>query len=178
MKKEIYSFLLFALLALLLHSFIACKEGDGAGRVTTANNEVIKLADGEKSTKVNKMGKFSFDAYQHYFNNIPGYQCPLNKFFQSTACRFFYGIPVNGNVPAMFSALTQSLGSKKIVFNISADSNEAKIVSRDSANFVLVEIIKTPRRNLLLGGAVSNDSSLIMGYYLSSNLKNRVLNEK
>ncbi len=178
MKKDMHNFLLFVLLALLPCTFLGCKAGDSADRVTTANNEVVKLADGEKSTDVNKMDKFSFDAYQHYFNSLPGYQCPLNKFFHSNACRFFYGIPVNGDVPAIFAAFIESLGPKKVVFSISSDSNEAKIVTRDSTNFVLVEIVKTPRKNMLLGGAISNDSSLIMGYYLSSNLKNRVLDEK
>ena len=152
-------------------------KGDDQGALTI-NNEVIKLAAGEKSTAINKLDKFTFQEYQRNFNSVNSLQCPLNKVFHSNACRFYYGIPLNSSVPSLYNAYLNYWGNKKITSAILADSSEGKIVAKDSANYILAEFMMTPGKNILLGGAVSSDSSLIMSYYEQSNLKTRISNEK
>jgi hypothetical protein len=155
----------------------SCQSGDTEDRLVTANGEIIKLEQGEKSTKVNKMDKFTFEAYQRYFNSITTYQCPLNKAFHSSKIRFYYGLPINVKIPVLYNSYLERWGSSKVVSCIQPDSSHAEILVKDSLNFILFELLLTSKNNFLLGGAVSTDSETIMSLYKEGNLKARILND-
>lgn len=176
-RKKQWMYVVVSAISLLV--FGACQTNeDSKDRLITANNEVIKLADGEKAVASAHAGNAATGKYKKYFNSSAQYQAPLNKVFFGHACTFYYGIPLSDDAGALYTTILEAWKAKTIATAISADSSDGKLFIKDSLTYVLVEVIRTPRNNILLAGAVGNDSALLMSYYQNSNLRTRISDDK
>ncbi len=156
----------------------SCQSGEKSKTITIAGNETIQLEADEKPMDLVKLDKVTMKKYEYYFNSLPGIQVPLNKVFFSRHSTFYYGVPIDGDVLRLYDVFLKKYGTTKIISAIQADTSDAKLLAKDSVNYILVQIIKTPAKNILLGGAVGKDSTAMRHYYESGNLRTRILNEQ
>lgn len=150
---------------------------DNNKQVTTANNITLSLQEGEKNLPLDQLDKFSFARYDRYLNTGIVFQVPLNKAIFGRNQTYFVGIPIDGSVYSLYESYALRHRAITIAAERSPDTTLGKIFAKDSAHFILIEIVKTKDNKILVGGLFGKDSARIATYYSNGNTTARLTNE-
>jgi hypothetical protein len=150
---------------------------DNNKQVTTANNVTLSLRVGEKNLPLDQLDKFSFARYDRYLNTGIVFQVPLNKAIFSRNQSYFVGIPIDGSVYSLYESYALQHRAITLAAELSTDTTIGKIFAKDSAHFILIEIVKTKENKILVGGLFGKDSTQIASYYTTGNTTARLSND-